>query len=114
MASAAGHPGNKPGLPASGSSKRWRNASIYRRAGSTPATPPAKCCRYCFASPHGRPEMNNDWLSQLAQDHAPPPPGWWPPAPGWWLLALLLTVAGAALVAWLRSPRRRQRRAALL
>ena len=57
--------------------------------------------------------MTGGWLNQLAPPHAPPAPGWWPPAPGWWGLALLALVASAALISWLRSPRRLLRRAAL-
>lgn len=57
--------------------------------------------------------MNDNWLDQLAPEHAPPPPGWWPPAPGWWLLAFLgLGLAVAAFLRW-RNPRRRLRRATL-
>ena len=57
--------------------------------------------------------MNQNWLSQLAPEHAPPPPGWWPPAPGWWVLALLC-VAVAALILWrTRKQQRVPKRAAL-
>jgi hypothetical protein len=55
----------------------------------------------------------NDWLSQLAPDHAPPPPGWWPPAPGWWILAVLLITTILAAIGWWRHPPRRQKRLAL-
>jgi len=57
--------------------------------------------------------MDNDWLAQLAPEHAPLVPLWWPPAPGWWILAVLLlaTIVGALL--WWRQPRRRLRRVAL-
>lgn len=57
--------------------------------------------------------LADDWLAQLAADHAPPPVGWWPPAPGWWLLGLLLLAAVAGAVWWWRRPARRLRRAAL-
>lgn len=54
--------------------------------------------------------MNNDWLTQLAAEHAPAPPGWWPLAPGWWLLAVLLAVVlGVGLAWWLRPAARRRR-----
>jgi hypothetical protein len=60
--------------------------------------------------------MSQDLLAQLAPPHAPPPPGWWPPAPGWWMLAgagVLLALAAVGLTLLLRTPSRRQRRAAL-
>jgi hypothetical protein len=54
--------------------------------------------------------MNDDWLAQLAPEHAPAAPGWWPLAPGWWLLAVvLLAVIGFSLYWWQR-PLARQRR----
>jgi hypothetical protein len=57
--------------------------------------------------------MDNDWLAQLAPEHAPLAPLWWPPAPGWWVLAvLLLAVVVGAVICW-RLPRRRLRRVAL-
>jgi hypothetical protein len=57
--------------------------------------------------------MNQDWLRQLAPGHAPSPPGWWPPAPGWWVVALLCLLLAAALVGWVRNPRRALRQRAL-
>ena len=57
--------------------------------------------------------MNNDWLKQLAPDHAPAAVGWWPIAPGWWGLVVLLVIAIAGLIYWLSRPPRRLRRLAL-
>ena len=57
--------------------------------------------------------MDNDWLAQLAPEHAPLAPLWWPPAPGWWILAVLLLATIAAAIVWWRLPRRRLRRVAL-
>lgn len=54
--------------------------------------------------------MNNDWLAQLAPEHAPAAPGWWPLAPGWWALAVLIVLALAfSLYWWLRPIARRRR-----
>jgi hypothetical protein len=57
--------------------------------------------------------MNQDWLSQLAPDHAPAAVGWWPPAPGWWIVAVLAIVLAFVIVRVLRDPRRVLRQAAL-
>jgi hypothetical protein len=57
--------------------------------------------------------MRQDWLSQLAPEHAPAPPGWWPPAPGWWALALLCIVLAAILLRRIREQHRVPKRAAL-
>jgi hypothetical protein len=56
---------------------------------------------------------SNDWLSQLAADHAPPAVGWWPLAPGWWALMLLLLLAVAGFLYWYYQPAHRLRRTAL-
>ena len=61
--------------------------------------------------------MNNDWLSQLAPEHAPAPVGWWPLAPGWWgVVGFVVLLLAAGVWWWRSSPRiiyRQQRRAAL-
>jgi hypothetical protein len=57
--------------------------------------------------------MNNEWLAQLAPEHAPLVPAWWPPAPGWWVLAALLLGIIVGAILWWRRPRRRLRRVAL-
>jgi hypothetical protein len=57
--------------------------------------------------------MDNDWLAQLAPEHAPLVPAWWPPAPGWWVLAVLLLAIIVGAIIWWRQPRRRLRRVAL-
>jgi hypothetical protein len=57
--------------------------------------------------------MDNDWLTQLAPEHAPLVPAWWPPAPGWWVLAVLLLAIIVGAIIWWRQPRRRLRRVAL-
>ncbi len=54
--------------------------------------------------------MNNDWLAQLAPEHAPAAPGWWPPAPGWWALAILVIVVMILCLLWWQSPALRRRR----
>lgn len=58
-------------------------------------------------------QLNSDWLSQLAPDHAPPPLSGWLIAPGWWGLLLLLFIVLIILGYWLRHPTQRLRRAAL-
>ena len=57
--------------------------------------------------------VKQDWLAQLAPEHAPPPPGWWPPAPGWWMLLLLLVMLIAYMIFRWRNPTYRLKRAAL-
>lgn len=59
------------------------------------------------------PNLQPDWLAQLAPSHALPPPGWWPLAPGWWLLAVLMVIAVAGATLWYLRPHARLRRAAL-
>lgn len=56
--------------------------------------------------------MNNDWLAQLAPEHAPAAPGWWPMAPGWWILAIVLLVALGCVFYWWQRPLSRRRRLA--
>jgi hypothetical protein len=57
--------------------------------------------------------MNQDWLTQLAPDHAPAAVGWWPPAPGWWVVTVLCIALVVGVVRVLRDPRRALRRAAM-
>jgi hypothetical protein len=54
--------------------------------------------------------MNNDWLAQLAPEHAPAAPGWWPLAPGWWVLVILIVAALSFALYWWRRPVARRRR----
>jgi hypothetical protein len=54
--------------------------------------------------------MNNDWLAQLAPEHAPAAPGWWPLAPGWWALAILILLVAGLVLYWWRRPLFRRRR----
>lgn len=56
--------------------------------------------------------MNNDWLAQLAPEHAPAAPGWWPLALGWWVLAILIVVAICFALSWWLRPASRLRRVA--
>lgn len=52
----------------------------------------------------------NDWLTQLAPEHAPAAAGWWPLAPGWWALGILtIVLLGVSLHGW-RHPAARRRR----
>jgi hypothetical protein len=54
--------------------------------------------------------MSNDWLTQLATEHAPAAPGWWPLAPGWWVLVILMVgLLGVGLYWWRRPAARRRR-----
>lgn len=49
----------------------------------------------------------------MAPAHAPAAIGWWPLAPGWWASMGLAVLLSAALILWLRNPKRLLQRSAL-